>query len=163
MSDDPTRDFVRHAVATLAYRGSKILRGAPADFAGVRAGDSPTGTRNALEILAHLGDLLDWSSLLVAGEKGWHGSPPQSWEHEVGRFYDGLRKVDAALASGSSPSMPLEKIFQGPIADAFTHLGQLSLLRRIAGSPIRGEAYVLSDIAVGRVGPEQPPPGREFD
>jgi len=160
---DPTRAFLRHAIATLAYRGAKILRGAPAGFGDVRAGDPSTKTRNAVEILAHIGDLLDWTALVVAGEKGWHASPPATWEHEVDRFFAGLRNVDAALAADSTPSMPLEKIFQGPIADAFTHLGQLALLRRIAGAPVRAEVLVLSEIVVGRVGPEQASPVREFD
>jgi hypothetical protein len=163
MLADPVRIFVRHAIATLAYRGAKILRAAPAGFGAVRASAAATQSRSAVEILAHVGDLLDWSTQVVAGAQGWRASPPQSWEHEVERFFAGLRHLDAALASDSVPSMPLEKIFQGPIADAFTHLGQLSLLRRLAGAPLRGEVFVQSDIVVGRVGPEQSPPGREFD
>lgn len=163
MPADPVRSFLRHAIATLAYRGTKIIGNAPAGFGEFRAADAATKTRSAVEILAHLGDLLDWTALLVTGEKGWHGTPPGPWEQEVGRFYAGLQKVEAALTSDVAPSMPLEVIFQGPIADAFTHLGQLALLRRLAGSPIRGEVMVLSDIVPGRVGPQQSPPVREFE
>jgi len=163
MVPDPTRAFVRHTIATLAYRGAKILRGAPAGFGACRAADASTQTRSAVEILAHIGDLLDWTAVLVAGDKGWRTSPPQSWQHEVDRFFAGLQTVDAALVSDSTPSRSLECIFQGPIADALTHLGQLGLLRRIAGAPLRGESFVLAEIVAGRVGPEQAAPVREFD
>ena len=167
MTADPTRAFVRHTVATLAYRGRKILAGAPAGFGDCRAAEAATKTRSAVEILAHIGDLLDWTARLVAGamdwRAAWRASAPGTWEHEVGRFYAGLQKVDTALASDATPFLSLEKIFQGPIADALTHLGQLALLRRLAGAPVRGEVMVLSEVVVGRVGPEQAPPLREFD
>lgn len=163
MPADPTRAFLRHTIATLAYRGARVLRNAPAGFAGQRAGDPATGTRSAVEILAHIGDLLDWTALLVSGQKGWKASPPQAWDAEVARFHDALHKVDAALGESSAPTYTLEAIFQGPIADALTHVGQLALLRRLAGAPIRGETMILADVVPGRVGPDQSPPVREFD
>jgi hypothetical protein len=161
--NDPVREFVRHTIATLAYRGARVLREAPEGFGATSAGDPATASRTAAAILAHIGDLLEWTALLVRGEKGWRASVPQSWDHEVERFFQGLRRVDAALASDSAPSMPLEKVFQGPIADALTHVGQIALLRRLAGSPVRGEVLVLAEIAAGRVGPDQAAPVREFD
>jgi hypothetical protein len=54
-------------------------------------------------------------------------------------------------------------MFQGPLADALTHVGQLATLRRIAGAPVRGENYVKSDIVAGRVGVEQATPAFEFE
>ena len=57
----------------------------------------------------------------------------------------------------------VEELFQGPIADALTHVGQLTLLRRLSGSPVRGENYLRAEIAAGRVGPEQVPPKGEFE
>lgn len=166
MESDPVRLFVRHTVATLAYRGAKILRDAPPGFGDFPAGGREGGSRSPLQILAHVGDLLDWTALLAAGAQGWHASPPVSWDPEVERFFQGLRKVDAALAAApvmGASSMSLEQVFQGPIADAFTHIGQLAYLRRMAGAPVRGEVMVLSEIKVGRLGPEQAPPVREFD
>ena len=55
------------------------------------------------------------------------------------------------------------QLFQGPIADALTHTGQLTMLRRIGGSPIKGENYAQADIVVGRVTDSQTSPHREFD
>jgi len=59
--------------------------------------------------------------------------------------------------------MTVEKLFQGPVADAFTHFGQIAMLRRMAGAPVRGESYFMARIATGQVGPDQPAPRREFD
>jgi hypothetical protein len=157
---DEKRAFLRHTLATIAYRGGKAVRGAPASFATYQA--SPT-TRTPAQILAHVGDLFDWALSIAQGAERWKDSEPLVWESEVARFFDNLQRFDAHLASEAPVAAPAEKIFQGAIADALTHIGQLTLLRRAAGSPIRGENYYKADITVGRVGPEQTPPRREFN
>ena len=101
-------------------------------------------------------------AVLARGEKTWNDATPQSWEREVARFFDGLQRLDQQLASTELQCKP-ERLFQGPIADALTHVGQLAMLRRLAGSPVRGENYFRADIAAGRVGAEQSAPKREFD
>lgn len=153
------RAFLRHAVATLAYRGGKVLRGAPPGFAEFRAGE---GSRSAGQILAHLGDLLDWALVLADGKHAWRDSPALSWEAGGTRFFDGLARLDARLAAAPL-GCPAGRFFQGPIADAFTHVGQIAMLRRLAGSPVRGENYFKASIAAGSVGPEPIEPGFEFD
>jgi hypothetical protein len=159
-SEAARRELLRHTLATLAYRGGKALRGAPASFATFRAGES---TRTPVEILAHIGDLFDWAVALAGGQHVWHSSPPGAWESEVDRFFDGLRRFDAALASDVPLGFPAERLFQGPIADALTHIGQIAMLRRMAGAPVRGENYFKAEIRAGTVGPEQSPPRVEFD
>ncbi len=154
------RDLLRHAVATLAYRGGKALRGAPEQVAGFRVQD---GSRTPAEILAHVCDLLDWALSLARGAQAWRDSTPQAWDRDVARFFDGLRQLDAYLASDAPLGFSAEQLFQGPIADALTHVGQIAMLRRLAGSPVRGENYLKADIAAGRVGAEQTAPRREFD
>jgi hypothetical protein len=154
------RTFLRHTLATLAYRGGKTMRDLPAHFATYRAG---TAGRTAGEILAHMGDLLEWSGWLVKGEHRWRDSPVQSWDADVARFFDGLRALDDRLASDDPLACPAERLFQGPIADALTHVGQLAMLRRLAGHPCRGENYYVAEITAGRVGREQAAPRREFD
>lgn len=152
--------LLRHALATLAYRGGKALRGAPAEFADFHGGP---GTRTPAEILAHLGDLLDWAVSLAEGRHAWHDSVPRSWDEETGRFFAALAAFDARLASGAPLGFPVENLFQGPIADAFTHIGQIAMLRRMAGWPVRGENYFQAEIVAGRVGAEQAAPEIEFD
>jgi hypothetical protein len=154
------REFLRHTVATLAYRGGKALRDAPASFAAFRACES---SRTPLEILAHLGDLFDWAVALSRGEHVWHDAAPKSWEEQVERFFAGLRRFDEVLAGDAPLSFPAEKLFQGPVADALTHVGQIAMLRRMAGSPVKAENYFKADIKAGRVGPEQAPARVEFD
>lgn len=155
-----SRDLLRHAIATLAYRGGKAMRDVPDDFATFAIG--PT-SRTPGHILAHIGDLLDWALSIAKGAQTWHDSPPDEWQRGVQRFFDGLSRLDAYLASDAPLGAPPEKLFQGPIADALTHVGQLAMLRRLAGARVKGENYFKADIAAGRVGPNQTAPRREFD
>lgn len=154
------RRMLRHMVATLAYRGGKALRGAPDDFAEFRVGET---SRTPAMILAHIGDLLDWALEQAEGRHTWHDSTPLPWSAEVDRFFAALNKLDLRFAEDRALGYPAERIFQGAIADALTHIGQISMLRRLAGSPVRGESYFKADIQVGRVGREQMPPPYEFD
>ncbi|MBV9146990.1 MAG: hypothetical protein JO065_13815 [Acidobacteria bacterium] len=156
---DSARQLLRHTLATLAYRGGKALRGAPADFSSFNCG---AGCRTPGEVLAHIGDLLDWALSLAKGKQQWHDSKPQSWAEDVKRFHSGLTALDNYLASESHLSESNEKLFQGPVADALTHVGQIAIMRRMASSPVKGENYLVAEIAAGKVGPEQSAPKREF-
>jgi hypothetical protein len=153
-------ELLRHALATLAYRGGKAVRGAPDAFSGFHLSAT---SRTPVQILAHIGDLLDWALALARGTEVWRSSAPLAWPDEVSRFYDALARLDAQLAGPGLLNVRVEELLQGPIADALTHVGQLTLMRRLSGSPIRGENYLRAEIAPGRVGPEQAPPKREFD
>jgi len=152
--------MLRHTVATLAYRGGKAVRDAPATFADFKASET---TRTPGAILAHIGDLLDWAVTMASGAESWHDSPPQEWESEVARFHACLARFDALLASDQPLACSSERLFQGPIADALTHVGQIAMLRRMAGAAIRGENYSKAQIEKGRMGAEQATPKREFD
>ncbi len=158
--DDHRRFFLRHTLATLAYRGAKSLRDAPPDFAGFLVGERP---RTPAMILAHLGDLMDWALSMAEGHESWHDSKPLPWPEEVARFFQALRGFDDFLAGDAPLKVETEKLFQGPVADALTHVGQIAMLRRLAACPIRGENYSRAEIAAGKVGPEQAAPKREFD
>jgi hypothetical protein len=151
--------FLRHTVAVLCYRGGKILRDAPEAFGDFRINDS---SRTPVEILAHINDLFEWAMSLVRGEHVWRDSKPGDWQSETVRFYDALKKFDSYLASGAPVEYSPEKIFQGPVADALTHFGQIAMLRRLASSPVRGENYFKADILTGSIGPEQAAPVYEF-
>lgn len=157
---DPKRKLLRHTVATLAYRGGKAVRNAPEGFATFRVGEN---TRTPEKILAHIGDLLDWALSLVQGKHVWHDSTLLPWDKEVERFFLALKRFDDYLASDEPLGFPAEKLFQGPIADALTHVGQIAMLRRLAGAPVRGENYFKAEIVIGRVGPEQSASRVEFD
>jgi hypothetical protein len=153
-------DMLRHTLATLAYRGGKTLRGAPDEFANFQASET---TRTPGEILAHLGDLLDWALSLANGAQKWQNSPVLDWNVGANRFFLALKALDDRLSADDPPACPPEKLFQGPIADALTHVGQIAMLRRMAGSPIKGENYFVAPISVGNVGAQQGQPRLEFD
>ena len=151
--------MLRHTLATLAYRAGAVIRGAPSGFDAFRAAED---SRSAGQILAHMGDLMDWAASIVEGKETWGDSAPRPWDEEVSRFFDSVARFDAALAGPPGKDAPAERLFQGPIADALTHVGQLALLRRLASAPIRGQNYSRADIAAGRVSLDQVPPKREF-
>jgi hypothetical protein len=158
-SSDPKRELLRHAVATLAYRGGKAVRNASERFAAFHANE---GVRTPGQILAHIGDLMDWALSMANGKREWHDSKPLPWEREVERFFAALKKFDDFLASSESLQAAPEKLFQGPTADALTHVGQIAILRRLAGEPVKAENFYKAEIIVGRVGVDQAKPKLEF-
>jgi hypothetical protein len=159
-SSKEKREFLRHTVATLAYRGGKAISNAPAGFNDFRCS---ADARTPGQILAHIGDLLDWALSIAAGKQTWHNSSPLPWDDEAVRFFAALQAFDSYLGSDQPLAAPPEKLFQGPIADALTHVGQIAILRRLAGGPIRGENYYKAQIESGRVGADQSSQRTEFD
>jgi len=159
-NSDPKRDLLRHTVATIAYRGGKAVRDADDSFASFKASET---TRTPAQILAHIGDLFDWALSIAKGNETWNNSDPLEWSHEIDRFHAALKSFDEYLATDADLSAGCERLFQGPIADALTHVGQLAMLRRLAGEPMKGENYSRAKIEAGRVGADQEKPKREFD
>ena len=157
---DSARELLRHTIATVAYRAAKATRNAPADFADFRAAGD---VRSPVQIVSHMGDLYEWALSLAKGKWDYKQSSPQSWEVEIERFHAALGAFDDYLASDAPLGHSIERLFQGPVADSLTHVGQIAILRRLADVPIRAESYARSDIVAGRVGPDQTPSQFEFD
>jgi hypothetical protein len=157
---DIKREFLRHTVATVAYRGGKSITGAPEGFGDFKASET---SRTPLQILAHIGDLFDWALSMAKGKTVWNDSKPLPWKEETERFFAAVKTFDEFLAAGEPIAKPTEKLFQGPVADALTHVGQINLLRRMFDSPVRGENYFKAEIEIGRVGAEQSANRTEFD
>lgn len=157
--DNPEIRPLRQMAATLAYRAAKVLRDVPPSFATYSCGAS---TRTPVRIVAHMADLMAWGVSIAKGGYLWTPGGGDDWQTEVARFFDGLARLDAALAAEPFTGSA-DKMIQGPLADALTHVGQLALMRGMAGIPVKPEAYARAEIAVGRVGLEQAAPGKEFD
>lgn len=160
MAIDPARTTLRQMAATLAYRAAKVLRDAPADFGTRSFGDT---TRQPVKIVSHMADLMTWGVSMANGGQEWKPAVTTEWKAEVDRFFTGLAALDAALATEGEFKGSVDKIIQGPIADALTHVGQLAMLRGMAGQPVRPESYARALITAGRVGLDQAPPKAEFD
>ena len=158
MSNPEVRPL-RQLAATLAYRAAKVLRDVPPSFATYSCGAS---TRTPVRIVAHMGDLMEWGVSIANGGYTWKAGGTDDWNAEVKRFFDGLADLDAALAAEPFAGS-VDKLIQGPLADALTHVGQLAMMRGMAGIAVRPEAYARANIAAGRVGLEQAAPGKEFD
>lgn len=157
---DTARHILRHTVAALAYRAAKVLRDAPDTFADYQR---PDGGRPPIATLAHMGDLFDWALSMAEGREVWTNADPLDWPSEVKRFFDALRRFDDYLATDLPLARPVEDLFAGPVADALVHTGQLALLRRMAGTPVKGENYSRATIEIGHITIEQPAAGFEFD
>ena len=154
---DEKREFLRHLLATLAYRTVRTLENAPINFAGFNGAG-----RQPVQILAHMGDLMVWALSMAMGSTAWDQSQPLPWHQEQQRFFSALAAFDKYLGSRAPLHAPIERLLQGPVADALTHTGQLAMIRRMAGSPTRGENFYLAGISLGEVGPVQPAPVRTF-
>lgn len=154
---DDKRELLRHTIASLAYRAARALEGTPDDFA-IFSGAG----RRPVDILAHMGDLFDWAFSAVQGNERWHNSAPLAWSAEKQRFFTALATFDTYLASSDPLHASVDRLFQGPIADALTHVGQLAMLRRLAGCPTRGENFYVAKVTAGQVRAEQPAPVEPF-
>ena len=148
LSLDVKRELLRHVAATVAYRGGVAVSDAPEGFAAFRIAEA---TRTPGEILAHIGDLLEGSFHLAKGELVYLASAPLPWGAEVSRFFSAAKQLDSYLASDSPLACPVEKLIQGPVGDALTHVGQIVMLRRVAGNPVRVESYFTAEIVPGGV------------
>ena len=160
LSGDAARPVLRHLAATLAYRAAKVLRDVPEGFGTRGFGAS---TRQPVLIVAHLADLMAWAITLVQDHVAWKAEGRGVWDVEVARFFANLAALDRELTTASLAPGAAEKLIQGPLADALTHVGQLAMLRGMAGAPVRPESYARASVTAGRVGPDQAPPGGEFD
>ena len=151
--------FLRHILATLAYRSSKAIRDAPDSFGSFRPAE---GSRSAGEILAHMCDLMDWVLTQARGRERWRNSKPREWQQDADRFFNALTAFDKYLVSDSPINITAERAFQGAIADALTHTGQINMLRRMAGARVRAENYSRAKIEAGRTGQNQAKPASEY-
>ncbi len=154
------RELLRHTLATLAYRAAKTMRGAPASFADFRA---PGAGSTPLSIVTHMGDLFDWALSMANGAGKWNSATPQAWDAECARFFTSLKAFDERIASDEPLGYEMTRLVQAPVADALTHTGQLAMLRRLSGNPMKGESYNRADIVIGRISLEQTPPDPKFE
>lgn len=157
---DGERALLRHALATLVYRAEKTLAAPPAEFAELRIAPD---ARTPLQLVGHLGDVLEWAFELCEGRWTWKAASLGAWDADVQRFRAAAERLDARLADAAPLGHPATQIFQGPIADAFTHVGQLALLRRLAGAPVRPESFARAEIRAGNLAHDPDAPRREFD
>ena|ERR1043166_1455581 len=153
---DDKRRMLQHFLAALAYRTQKALRGAPASFATFEAG---TATRSPHEVVRHMTSVLGYARAFFIGGR-YQSEPLPDLASDLARFHAMLGDLAQHLERGTPlrDNMTPEQLLQGPLADAMTHVGQLAMLRRLAGTPVAPENFIVADIRSDRLGPDQPPP-----
>src|ERR1700752_3165202 len=150
------RKLLNHFLAALAYRTQKALREAPEDFGSFRISE---GVRTPAELVRHMTSVLGYARTFFVGGSYWP-DPLPSLPEEVVRFHQMLGNISTHLRDGDPlrEGLTEERLLQGPFSDAMTHAGQLAMLRRLAGSPVAPENFIVADIDSARLGIDQPAP-----
>jgi hypothetical protein len=150
--------LMRHAIATLAYRASRVLTATPSGFEGFDAGQ---GVMTPKKMLNHMSTILAYAHAQLMSEDFQRPTEVDEWSMEVDRFFETLTLLDRAVESGMrADADTVLRMLQGPMLDVATHIGQLSMLRRLAGSPTPKDHYIKAAVTIGRTGKDQPPPAR---
>jgi len=136
---------LRHFLAALKYRCSKAIHNVREGYPSYRAGN---GVRSPHEILSHISFVLRCAQSVFNVDIELH-KEPRTWEEEVEQFYIEVENLNNYLLKGLPDRDRIaEKLLQGPLADAMTHVGQLSMIRRISGDPVSGENFFNADIQI---------------
>ena len=140
MEGEATRALLKHFLAAIAYRTLKALRSAPSSFPDFRAGRT---CGRPHELVWHMTGVVGYARTLFAGGE-WRPARMDGFAEEVRRFHDVLADLATIIGSGAArQEATFERLIQGPLADAMTHVGQLAMLRRLAGSPVEPENFLL--------------------
>lgn len=154
---NPDRQLLRHYLASIAYRAQKTIRGAPPDYWAFSPGNQ---VRTPEAILRHIVSVLGYARTFFIGGV-YRPEPLPNIQAEIDRFHHLLEDLSELLDTTSSLQGITElQLLQGPFSDVMTHIGQLSLLRRLFGSPVPPENFIYADISVTRLGKDQPEPRR---
>lgn len=154
-----TRELVAHFLAAIAYRTQKALRDAPTSYPSFSAG---VQVRTPVEILRHMTSVLGYArTFKLGGSYPVQPEPLASFAAEQERFHAMLESVrDHLGADGSLGTLTPEQLMQGPFADVMTHVGQLALLRRLAGAPVAPENFIFARVSAAALGANQPAPAQ---
>jgi hypothetical protein len=151
------RLFLKHCLASIAYHTQKAIRGAAPDYWSFSAGNQ---ARTPEAILRHMTSVLGYARTFLTGGT-YRPDPLPSIEAEIDRFHQILENLSQLLDAG----VPLKgitelQLLQGPLSDVLTHIGQLTLLRRLYGNPVPPENFIYADISAAQLGKDQPEPRR---
>jgi len=146
--------MLRHFLASISYHAVKALKDVPSGYPDLEIG---SGVRTPKIILHHISGVLTYAHSFYEHYDSTR-LDVRPWEEEVVRFYDVLSKLDKSIQEKSPIGVSAEQMLQGPLSDSMAHVGQLLMLRRVAGSPVPSENFIYADIRAGVIGPDQPKP-----
>lgn len=140
-------EYLRHTLATIAYRFQKSVSVAGKGFAGFSLGK---GSRNTTEIIHHIYHVLWWTRVFVQEERFINEKPEKlSFALEIKRVNSELAVLDKVFSETALGMDFSKRLLQGPLSDVLTHIGQLSMLSRLNGHPIKGEDFSSAEISTG--------------
>jgi hypothetical protein len=149
------RALLRHFLAAIAYRTQKALRGAPDSFGTFQAGHQ---VRTPADLLRHMTSVLGYARTFFVGGR-YRAEPLHDLAAEITRFHAMLEDLGQHLTVGTElKGTTEERLLQGPFSDVMTHAGQLAMLRRLAGSPVRPENFIEAAMDPVNLGSQQPEP-----
>jgi hypothetical protein len=100
------------------------------------------GCRTPIEIINHMYYTIKATRIFVTeGKFHKNESKKLNLGSEIGRFNLELDTLDKILAQKELDTNISKKLLQGPFSDILTHIGQISMLSRLFGNPIRREDF----------------------
>jgi hypothetical protein len=147
-------ELLRHYLASIAYHATKALKDAPENYPELDIGKD---VRTPKRLLHHITGVLTYADSFYEHYETTH-LPCKNWDEEVSLFYETLARLNKSIQEGKPRGVTEEQLLQGPLSDSMAHVGQLLMLRRLAGSPIPSENFIYADIKTGQIGPNQPKP-----
>jgi hypothetical protein len=149
------REMLQHFLGSIAYHTQKAIRGAPSTYWAYSAGNQ---VRTPEELLRHMTSVMGYARTFFIGGKYWP-EPLPTIEAEIERFHLILQDV-SRLLENDTPLQAITEIqlLQGPFSDVMTHIGQLSILRRLSGSPVPPENFIFAEISGKRLDRDQADP-----
>jgi hypothetical protein len=152
--DMTQRSMLKHLLGAIAYRAQKALRDAPDSYADFHAG---MNVRTPHELVRHMTGVLGYARTLFVGGV-WRPRMLPTFGEEVARLHEVMEDLGRLIETGDAPTIRPEQLLQGPLSDAMTHVGQLAMLRRLAGAPVAPENFVFAKVDANNLGQHQPPP-----
>jgi len=141
------KTILRQYLATLAFRCGYAINKTDESYQEFDAG---YGAWTPKQIMLHMANLMK-----VAGDYIEFGkyTPYESdnWDNIIETYSIQLERLDKLFEKTDDiDEKLLIELFQGPICDAMTHVGQLLTLRRMNGNPVDGKAYWKEKIELGK-------------
>ncbi len=140
-------EYLRHTLSTIAYRFQKSVKNTEIDFGNFSAGK---GSRTPNEIINHMCQVLSATRIYILKKRYEKETPEKlNLKLEIERFNSELKNIDNILADKELGINYSKRLLQGPFSDIMTHIGQISMLRRLNGNPIEGEDFSSASIQTG--------------
>jgi len=140
-------ELLRHTISTIKYRFEKSVIDSTEIFGEFNLGK---GSRNPIEIINHIYHVLYSTRIFLEEERFYTERPEKlTLTEEIERFNHELITTDKALDMIELSVTYSKKLLQGPLSDILTHIGQISMMQRLNGRPIKAEDFFAASIETG--------------